>query len=348
MEMCFSVEEGRVLHGLIEDASGDIVMRLDAAGFIVHASQNAAELGMDLSSLLLMPHIADFAEADHAPEVSRYVAQVFAGKAQRGWVEFPVRNCACNSDADDGDCGSNRSCNSPACQNWYALSLKPIDPDDGAAQGAIGLLRSVQQKHALEGEISARAQTDPLTGLANRHTFFASLRRGIADGQEQAMAVVAVDALRAVLMQYGQRTADEIQWGFAKFLETMVASLPGPGPELAQLDGERFGVLLPGMSVKQARAWTQDVIETFAGLTVESSRRAPELTASAGLAPVEVTVDWTMRQAELGLVMARAGGGMQIGICSQPRRTSRRVMASGAAVERAMEEAVQRAEQRQV
>lgn len=370
MEMCFSVEEGRVLHGLIEDASGDIVVRLDSAGFIIHASQNAAELGMDLASQLLMPHIADFAEADYGADVAHHVAQVFEGKATRGWVEFPIRNCsgACSKNRSEigpeigSEIGSgSRACARAECQRWYALSLKRVDADvdadavdtgdasDGAcagtdrAFGAIGLIRSVQDKRALEGEISARAQTDPLTGLANRHTFFATLRRGITDNRQQAMAVVAVDSLRAVLMQYGQRTADEIQWGFAKFLETMVSSLPGSGHELAQLDGERFAVLLPGMSVKEARVWTQDVLQTFAGLTVDSSRRAPELTASAGLAPVEVTVDWTMRQAELGLVMARAGGGMQIGVCGQPSRA----VASGAAVERAMEEAVQRAAQRQ-
>ena len=103
MKMCFSVEEGRVLHGLLEDASGDIVVRLDAAGFIIHASENAEELGMDLSSLLLMPHIADFAEADHAPEVARHVTQVFAGKAQRGWVEFPVRACQGHDENDQND-----------------------------------------------------------------------------------------------------------------------------------------------------------------------------------------------------------------------------------------------------
>jgi GGDEF domain-containing protein len=344
MEMCFSVEEGRVLHGLLEDASGDIVVRLDPAGFIVHASQNAAELGMDLSSLLLMPHIADFAEADHVAEVARHVAQVFAGQARRGWVEFPVRICTDRCVNNDSNNIENQICTAAECQRWYALSLKPIEPDDGAAQGAIGLLRSVQQKHALEGEINIRAQTDPRTGLANRHTFYACLRRGINEGREQAMAVLAVDSLRAVLMQYGQRTADEIQWGFAKFLETMTVSGAGVGHELAQLDGERFAVLLPGMSVKQARVWTQDVLETFSGLTVTPSRRTPELTASAGLAPVEITVDWTMRQAELGLVMARAGGGMQVGVCGRPARA----VASGAAVERAMGEAVRRAEQRQV
>ena len=51
-----------------------------------------------------------------------------------------------------------------------------------------------------------------------------------------------------------------------------------------------------------------------------------------------------MRQAELGLVMARAGGGMQVGVCNQPSRD----VTCGAAVERAMEQAVQRAIKRRI
>jgi len=343
MHIQFSHAEGRVLHGLIAEASGDIVVRLDPAGFIVHASENASELGIDLASLLLMPHIADLAEVGHGPDVARYVAQVFAGRSQAGWIEFPLRQLedqTAQRAAGSGEVGAGRACAGQACagQAWYAFSLRQIEDDDGVAQGALGLLRSVQQRHALEGEINNRALTDPLTGLANRSAFFGQLRRSISACDDQSMAVLAVDGLRAIFMQYGQRTADEVQWGFAKFLETMTVR----GQELAQLDGERFAVLLPGMSVKQARHWAEDVLKTFAGLTVHAPKRSPELTASAGLARVEVTVDWTMRQAELGLVMARAAGGIQIGICGQPPRA----VASGAKVELAMERAVRRAANR--
>ena len=152
------------------------------------------------------------------------------------------------------------------CQRWYALSLKPLEPMTAFRKAPSDCCVRLQHKHALEDEINARAQSDPLTGLANRHTFCAYLRRTIAEDSENAMAVLAIDGLRAVFMQYGQRTADEIQWGFAKFIQAMTINERQPGHEVAQLDGERFAVLLPGMSVKQARAWTQDVLDTFAGL----------------------------------------------------------------------------------
>ena len=262
-----------------------------------------------------MPHISDFADPDHTAEVSAHVSQVLGGKDDNGWVEFPVNRCECPP-PEGCDCINSER------HRWYALNLKRIEQDDGVPQGALGLLRSLDRRHALEGEVSARSLTDANTGLANRHAFFADLRRALATGGEHSMAIFSIDRMRSVFMQYGQRTADEIQWGFAKFLETMA----GQGREVALLDGDRFGVLLRDTAIADARAWAEDVVRTFAGLTVKSKTgssartngRAPELTASAGLARLEMSVDWSLRQAELGLVMARAGGGMQVSQCSNP------------------------------
>ena len=291
--------EGRVLHGLLEETSRDIVVRLDRHGFIIHASANSAELGLDLSAALLPPHITDLAERDHAAFLGAHVKTALAGQVQGGWVEFPV---VAGADREAASLPPQQ------CQRWYALSLRPMFEPSGAVEGALCLIRSVQQLRVLEGELHARAVTDPLTGLANRQAFCASLRRHLAQGGGQQVAVLAVDSMRALLLRYGQRTADEVLWGFAKFLETMAL----PGHEVAQLDGERFGVLLPDMTSRHAREWAQDVVETFSALAAPASTKSPQLTASAGLARVECTVDWTLREAELGLVLARAGGGRQV------------------------------------
>ena len=63
----------------------------------------------------------------------------------------------------------------------------------------------------------------------------------------------------------------------------------------------------------------EDVIATFAALAAPASAKAPQLTASAGLARVECTVDWTLREAELGLVLARAGGGRRVAVAGHRR-----------------------------
>lgn len=292
------------MHGLIEEASGDVVIRLDRRGFINHASANIAELGFDFGGALLLPHITDLAAPDYAAFLGEHVGAVLEGETRTDWVEFPVVPTA----PQDAACA-------PQGRRWFALSLRPMIENDGSIDGALCLMRSVQRLRLLEGELYNRAVTDPLTGLANRQAFCASLRRHLAGGGGQMAAVFAVDGMRALLLRYGQRTADEILWGFAKFLETMAL----PDHELAQLDGERFGVLLPAMSLRNAREWAEDVVRTFAALAVPASARAPQLSASAGLARVECTVDWTLREAELGLVLARAGGGGQVAVAGHRR-----------------------------
>jgi FOG: GGDEF domain len=304
MKIGLSDVEGRVLHGLLEETSGDIVLRIDQRGFILHASANITELGFDFSAALLLPHITDLAEADHAAFLGEHVSAVLEGRARSGWVEFPVITCA-----------ERDTCRETQCQRWHALSLRPMIDNKGNIDGALCLMRSVQQVRLLEGELHNRAITDPLTGLANRQAFCASLRRHLAGGGGQIVGVFAVDGMRALLLRYGQRTADEVVWGFAKFLETMAL----PGHELAQLDGERFGVLLPEMTSRTAREWAEEVVQTFSTLATPVSAKAPQLTASAGLARVEYTVDWTMREAELGLVLARAGGGRQVAVAGHRR-----------------------------
>ena len=164
MKIGLSDVEGHVLHGLLEETSGDIVIRLDRQGFIIHASANIADLGLDLSGALLLPHITDLADRNHAAFLGEHINAALAGRAQTGWTEFPVIACP-----------ERDTCRQAHCQRWYALSLRPMCDNTGTPDGAMCLMRSVQQVRSLEGELHARAVTDPLTGLANRISLFQTL-----------------------------------------------------------------------------------------------------------------------------------------------------------------------------
>lgn len=308
MKIGLSEVEGKILQDLFEGAGGDIVIRLDERGFLAHASANISDIGLDMAVSLLPPHITDLATRDHTAFLAAKVNGVLAGHPLVGWVEFPIQVCAPESRRDHGE---HHHRHDLSCRRWYALSLRPLLRHSGEPEGAIGLLRSVQQVRSLEGELHVRAITDPLTGLANRQAFCASLARCLSRGGGQMVAVLAVDGMRALLMRHGQRTADEVQWAFAKFLEAIAL----PGAEIAQLDSERFGVIMPPCSEAVARSWCEEVLTTFGALATPVSRRgsrALRLSASAGLARIACTTDWTLREAELGLVMARAGGGGQV------------------------------------
>ena len=132
MKIGLSAVEGRVLHGLIEEASGDIVIRIDRRGFIIHASGNIAELGLDFGAALLLPHITDLAQPDHAASLGEHIGAVLAGETRPGWIEFPIAPFN-TLDAAETPMAPGR--------RWYAISLRPMHdaadpagaPDGGCA-----------------------------------------------------------------------------------------------------------------------------------------------------------------------------------------------------------------------
>lgn len=255
-----------------------------------------------------------------------------AGEHPGLWLDFPLTYSANHPPPEDHTSAS-RKC-------WFSLWLEPVVGGGDTQHSCIAFLRSAQARYALADQIEALSATDPLTGLANRPAFCGNLARLLereTESVDDAMALFAIDRMRAIFMQYGQQTADEIRWGFARFLETMTCA----EQSLALLDEERFAILLPGMSMREARQWAKDALQTLAGLTAGASSKAAELTASAGLARVENSVDWTLRQAEMGLVMARAGGGMTVET-SRPAPS----IADGAQMEQAIQAAIHRAGRR--
>lgn len=303
MKMGFGDTQGALLHDLLEHASGDIVIRLNTAGFIEEGAEGLTSIGIEVSQMLFAPHLADIAGGPHSGLLRRHFEAAIRSETAVGWIEFPVS--ICDHPEDD--------CTNLDCRRWYSLNLRRLVNEDGDIVGSLGLLRSVDRVRKLEDELFANALTDPLTGLVNRRVFMGRLRGELEDGSGGYLCLLAIDRMRALLMQYGQRTADEINWGFAKFLEAMAF----PGVELAQLDGERFAVILPGIALDTAQTWASDLLQTFSSLALPSSGKSPKLTASAGLAPIESSVDDTMRQAELALIMARAGGGSQLAHCGE-------------------------------
>ena len=297
MKMGLSDKEGAVLHDLLEHEAGDIVMRLNKNGFIEHSTDNLVRLGIDLSQSLFAPHIADLADGAYSAQLNRHVDAALLSEGHSGWVEFPVRAFQ-----------SQQDCLDEKPRRWFALSIRRLADEKGEAHGALGLMRSVDRVRKLENELFANTLTDPLTGLIKRQVLLARLNAQLVDRAGGVLALLAIDRMRALHLQYGQRTADEINWGFAKFLQSMAL----PESEVAQVEAERFAVMFPYASADAARKWTDDLLATFSSLALPSSGKTPKLTASVGIAPIEHSVDWTLRQAELSLIMARAGGGNRV------------------------------------
>lgn len=291
MNSGFSEIDGRAMRGLFEEAAGDSVVRLDRKGFLTHTSRNFAQLWPSLSGMLVMPHLSDLARTCHREAVNAYVGLALSGRDMRRPLEFPIESLADLPET-----------------TWCSLSIRPIEGGASKAAGALGLLRKIAPARPAARE-GGGSRIDPVSGLPDRHAFSWTMRRWLAQGQTAMLAVFAIDRIGALRLQYGERAADEMTWGFARFLEAMALT----DCEFGQVDRERIAVMVPAVTAKDAQEWVDDVIGTFSALVLSTGSTRLKVTASAGLAELDRSVDHTMRQAEIGLVMARAAGGTQLG-----------------------------------
>ncbi|NCP22509.1 MAG: GGDEF domain-containing protein [Erythrobacter sp.] len=297
MKPDFDDFDGPIYYELIEKISGDIVINIDQRGFIINISSNAAKLGFASHADLLPAHITDFADRGYVNFLRRHIDAALNGRAQKGWTKFPVNGC--NAGEDDGQSHP---------REWYALTLARVADERGAAQGAICLLRSAQHLRDLEDALAYRQVTDPHTGLTRRNTFRSRISGHLFQSDQTTIAVVGADCMTALRLSYGQAFLDEMSAALARYLKAMAPA----DFELGLLDEGRFGILMPSLDIHEGKAWAQDVVDTFHDLVKPASKRVPRLSVSAGLARLAYDVDWSLREAELGLVLAHAGGGGRV------------------------------------
>ncbi len=109
------------------------------------------------------------------------------------------------------------------------------------------------------------AQTDPLTGVANRRGLDTALRTLTASGTDQPMAVWAVDIdrFKQINDSLGHATGDDVLRTVAQLLTGNVRA----GDVVARLGGDEFVAVLPGADTVAATEVARRIVAAVAGLT---------------------------------------------------------------------------------
>ncbi len=297
MNRVISVNDGTLLYGLLAEMAGDIIVRTDTKGYVQHASPGLEPLGIDLSEMLIAPHLADLATGEERSAICAYIEDALTGITATENVQFagPV---------------TQQSGDDPACQGqWYSLTLRPSPNEFGQMSGLVGVLREIEPSHVREQQLMDAAMTDSLTGLPNRRAFMSAASYLLERGPGGALALLEIDDFRAVGLRFGQAATDEVVIAFAQFLNVMLQ----PGHSVARLEGGRFAMLLPDAHQHSAYALIEEIISTFARVTTGSSGgssgSAGVVKASAGVATIAGSLDSILAKAERGLVLARVSGG---------------------------------------
>lgn len=158
-------------------------------------------------------------------------------------------------------------------------------------------------------ELRRQAETDPLTGVANRRRFERELAAACATGPSVALLMFDIDYFKRFNDHHGHPAGDAC---LRRVAAVLIASLRGPSDLAARLGGEEFAVLLPGEGAEGACAVAQRCSELLAEAEIVhgDSPLGPCVTFSAGIAVDSGSVPTAalIEQADAALYEAKRGG----------------------------------------
>lgn len=135
-----------------------------------------------------------------------------------------------------------------------------------------------------QARLAALAQTDALTGLANRNSFRTALDRAINDSERRqaqfTLVLADIDRFKRVNDSYGHDAGDQVLQHIAQCLSGRVRSTDSVG----RLGGEEFGLILCDIDALSAHKLTQELLETIAHREIAYGEYQLQVTATFGIA----------------------------------------------------------------
>jgi two-component system, cell cycle response regulator len=169
---------------------------------------------------------------------------------------------------------------------------KPFDAAELLARVRAGLrIVTLQRELAAANQALSRlALTDPLTDLPNRRAIDDLLAMEAAqrdrDGGESAVAILDLDSFKQINDGHGHAVGDLALTAVAKLLRREMRAADTCG----RLGGEEFVLLLRGCSVENAIPVCERLRTEIGRLRIPAAGTTISLTASLGVAALEVTV----------------------------------------------------------
>ena len=191
------------------------------------------------------------------------------------------------------------------------------------AQAVVGGLRAlltividITQRKEMEVHLRRIAATDPLTGLANRSSFFnrsaAEIRRAERHGHPLAVAMLDLDHFKQINDTEGHEAGDAALKAFADLCRATVREQD----LVARIGGEEFALLLSETRAADALPVAERLREAVAGLRRAGAAR--RMTVSIGISewwPQETNLEAALKRADRALYEAKQSGRNRTRIC---------------------------------
>jgi diguanylate cyclase (GGDEF)-like protein len=182
-------------------------------------------------------------------------------------------------------------------------------------QGQIEVHKANAQLATLNRQLERLANTDTLTGLANRRRAFERLHEAwaLAERKDRPLSCIMldIDHFKRVNDNYGHKIGDTVLTAVSNALRQQVRQYDICG----RIGGEEFLVICPESDCDGIRVLAERIRTTIADLPIDVDGRSPRVTISAGVAerrPSHDSVDALLAEADAMLYLAKENGRNQV------------------------------------
>ncbi|HEX8990029.1 MAG TPA: GGDEF domain-containing protein [Rhodocyclaceae bacterium] len=197
-------------------------------------------------------------------------------------------------------------------RRWVDVRAVPMLDADARISGVLAVLRDVTARKKAEAELEKLAQTDFLTGLANRRHFLALAEQELARSQRYgaplSVFMVDIDHFKNVNDSHGHQVGDTVLQGLAGICRQALRDIDVVG----RLGGEEFGVLLPHTGHGDALEAAERLRRALAEAAIPLEHGLPlRITISIGVASLEApgtNIDTLLSHADEALYRAKNAG----------------------------------------
>jgi diguanylate cyclase (GGDEF)-like protein/PAS domain S-box-containing protein len=165
---------------------------------------------------------------------------------------------------------------------WVRISANLLQPDPNDAPFVVTFVEDVSEAHGLRQEIQRSAESDALTGLANRGSFAAALDDVLESNRSHAaqanLMIIDIDQFRLLNDTEGHAAGDAYLRRLAHRLQMLLRTHDLVG----RLDGDLFAVLLMECGRQDAEVVAEKVRMEIEALRTQWGGREYQFTASIG------------------------------------------------------------------
>jgi diguanylate cyclase (GGDEF)-like protein/PAS domain S-box-containing protein len=248
-----TLREREARYRLLADNSADVVVLLDRNGAFLFVSQSVEPmLGLKPTDLIGRSCF-DFVHPDDLAAVTAATAELTDWRLTKT-VVFKTRRA-------DGSMA------------WVEINFKLAGANDDRQQvEVVGTLRDVTQRQKMEAELNALnerlaelATTDGLTGLANRRTFDAALRREYGHRATLSVIMIDIDNFKGFNDGLGHQAGDQC---LKRVADVIAGATANTSAVSARYGGEEFAIILPDVTEQEALKVAEAVRLTVRSLAI--------------------------------------------------------------------------------